>query len=299
MRPNKIVSIVVASCLLLLSGNNLLAGTPFSGTLTNVTITDAVGLNTPPTAIFTYTKEGDIITFDASGSSDPDGTITQYKWNFGNGNDAEGQKTTITVTEETPPLQVTLSILDNSGGVALAQKTVNPLSGGINDDFSKDTSSQYLVLSSGDLSVFDGSIHTTPWKTTFAIHEKDLKSNNQSIMADVSYDGGNYGGGIIIRANQNQKTGYTICFESGRLMIKALSGASEQFIAQYLGDFAKGTYKLKAEINNNNLSIYVNNSLVVEKVVTNFSIGSFAGIKLRTSSDANSVFIDNFFATAL
>lgn len=55
---------------------------------------------TPPTATFTFNPTtpvvGETITFDASGSFDPDGTIVKYVWDFGD--DATGTGETINHT---------------------------------------------------------------------------------------------------------------------------------------------------------------------------------------------------------
>jgi PKD repeat protein len=47
------------------------------------------GPTQPPTVVFNYSPtspdEGQVVSFDASGSTDPDGTITAYDWQFGDG----------------------------------------------------------------------------------------------------------------------------------------------------------------------------------------------------------------------
>jgi parallel beta-helix repeat protein len=74
----------------------------------------------PPTASFTYSpslpKVGETVTFDASGSSPNGGTITQYAWNFGDGNTTTTLAPTIAHvygTENT--YNVTLAVTDSEG----------------------------------------------------------------------------------------------------------------------------------------------------------------------------------------
>jgi PKD repeat protein len=96
-----------------------LAATEFPGQLKSVTITDAAGTNTPPTAVIEYSNDGDTYTFDASKSTDSDGSIVSYKWDFGDGNTAD----TVTATHQftTTQNQITLSVTDDKNGIALAQ----------------------------------------------------------------------------------------------------------------------------------------------------------------------------------
>jgi len=81
-------------------------------------MTAVVSTNYFPTANFTYTPVkiflGQNVTFNASNSSDPDGTITSYHWQFGDGAEASG----ITIAHayyEIGYYQVMLTVADNEG----------------------------------------------------------------------------------------------------------------------------------------------------------------------------------------
>lgn len=94
----------------------------FSGNLKEVTITDAQATNKPPVAEFSYTVNGNAVTFDASGSSDSDGSISTYKWDFGDGTTGEGATAAHQFNTTSAP--VTLTVIDDKGGVAIAQITM-------------------------------------------------------------------------------------------------------------------------------------------------------------------------------
>lgn len=95
----------------------------FSGNLKGVTITDAQATNKAPIASFTYSISGNTVNLDASGSSDPDGSITSYQWDLGNGTKASG----VTAVAEYPPgtYPVTLTVQDNANGIAMSQQIIN------------------------------------------------------------------------------------------------------------------------------------------------------------------------------
>lgn len=88
-----------------------------------------LALNQPPVAQFTYTpsapRPGDWIRFDASGSSDPDGTITSYQWDFQNDGvfDASGQ---VVFYQYLAPGTYTVRLLvtDNLGATGQTTRTV-------------------------------------------------------------------------------------------------------------------------------------------------------------------------------
>jgi PKD repeat protein len=86
-------------------------------------------LNRSPVALFTESAEivltGEVILFNASDSYDPDGSITSYFWDFGDGANASG-----VIVEHAYPdngnYTVTLILMDNNGATdtATATKTV-------------------------------------------------------------------------------------------------------------------------------------------------------------------------------
>lgn len=95
----------------------------FSGSLKGVTITDSQEVNKPPVAVFTYSIAGDIVTFNAGSSYDPDGSITKYTWTFGDGNIGEG----VSVSHQYSSLAstpVSLTVVDDKNGVMIVQQTV-------------------------------------------------------------------------------------------------------------------------------------------------------------------------------
>jgi hypothetical protein len=121
---NSLTKLTLVTALIFLSSPAIIvnAATENTSYLKSVAITDAAGTNAPPTAVINYSNKGDMFTFDASQSSDSDGSIASYKWNFG-GSLAEGVKTSHQITAN--PTPVTLTILDDKGGVAITQKAIS------------------------------------------------------------------------------------------------------------------------------------------------------------------------------
>lgn len=90
--------------------------------------------NNPPVASFTYTTNDLTASFNASGSTDSDGSIVSYAWNFGDGTTGSGV-TTSRAYAAAGTYNVTLTVTDNAGATGTQSKSVTvtaPPSGGDN-----------------------------------------------------------------------------------------------------------------------------------------------------------------------
>ena len=101
--------------------------------ITNTTIKE----NKPPIASFTYSPKNpvvnQIITFNASSSYDPDGTIVKYEWDFGDGNITNTTEEKINHSySEAGIYEVTLTVTDNEGAKNSTTKIIT-VSGAIFD----------------------------------------------------------------------------------------------------------------------------------------------------------------------
>jgi len=83
--------------------------------------------NRPPWANFSFSPTDPVegaVRFDASASSDPDGTIEGYEWDFGDGSTGSGIVATHTYTEA-GTYMVTLTVTDNDGDEMSGSKVVS------------------------------------------------------------------------------------------------------------------------------------------------------------------------------
>ncbi len=81
-------------------------------------------LNEPPVAHFTATTSGLSVNLDASSSSDPDGFIAAYLWDFGDGQTGNGQMLSHTYAAS-GTYNVVLKVKDNKGAISQDAKTIS------------------------------------------------------------------------------------------------------------------------------------------------------------------------------
>jgi len=107
---------------LIVTDNDLLTNT------TTKSITVSPPAKEAPEASFTYSppnpEVSETITFDASGSSDPDGMIINYIWDFGDGTTGAGMTVTHSYTLD-GTYTVTLTVTDNDALTGTTTKTIS------------------------------------------------------------------------------------------------------------------------------------------------------------------------------
>jgi PKD repeat protein/subtilisin family serine protease len=84
---------------------------------------DVAPPNQPPVAAFTFTTNGLTANFDASTSTDSDGTIVSYAWNFGDGTTGSGKITSHTYAVGNT-YNVVLTVTDDDGATDTETKPV-------------------------------------------------------------------------------------------------------------------------------------------------------------------------------
>jgi len=112
------------NCLVVLTIVSNSLASSFEGDLLGISITDSAKSNSAPIPLMKYVVDGNQVMFDATGSNDTDGSVTNYNWDFGDGSEAVGGA----VNHEylsSGIYSVTLTVTDDAGGVAIIQKKLN------------------------------------------------------------------------------------------------------------------------------------------------------------------------------
>jgi PKD repeat protein len=138
-----------------------------AGRVDAANIVEGGGGNDDPTASFNVNPssptEGEEATFDASGSSDPDGSITSYEWDFGDGSTGSGETAAHTYGSA-GDYDVTLTVTDDAGASDSATQTVTVQSdgGGGNEQPSASFSVSPTAPEAGETVTVDASASSDP-----------------------------------------------------------------------------------------------------------------------------------------
>jgi PKD repeat protein len=118
--------------------------------------------NVAPTAAFQSSVNGQQVTFNAAGSSDSDGTITNYAWTFGDGSPTQNTAQPSVVHNYAAPgnYTVTLTVTDNDNGTAQASSNVSIAAANVQPlaDFDITLFGKDASFDAGDSSDPDGTI---------------------------------------------------------------------------------------------------------------------------------------------
>jgi subtilisin family serine protease len=90
--------------------------------------------NKPPVASFTFTTNELTASFDANASSDPDGYIASYAWNFGDGSPAGSGVTTSHTYAAARTYTVALTVTDDDGATGTQSQSVTVTAPSSGDD---------------------------------------------------------------------------------------------------------------------------------------------------------------------
>lgn len=121
-----------------------------------------LGPNLPPTADLGITVEGLGVSADGTGSTDPDGTIVSYLWDWGDGTTSTGERASH-VYAAVGEYTVTLEVTDDRGGLAQASRTISTSHADPVARFTPYTTGLLVSADAGDSSASDGASLEYSW----------------------------------------------------------------------------------------------------------------------------------------
>ncbi|WP_255559633.1 PKD domain-containing protein [Mumia sp. zg.B17] len=132
----------------------------------HLTGTTGEAQNLPPTASFTSSTDNLSASFDASGSSDPDGEIASYAWTFGDGTTATGASPQKTYASA-GTYAVKLTVTDDDGATASVTQSVTVTAPPVNQaptaSFTSSTDNLSASFDASGSSDPDGEIASYAW----------------------------------------------------------------------------------------------------------------------------------------
>jgi PKD repeat protein len=167
----------------------------------------ATGGNQPPVAVANGPYSGAVnspITFTATGSFDPDGSVASYTWFFGDGSSASGATVSRTYTAA-GTYTVTLTVVDNLGASSTAQTTATVTSGSSSTPFTWASTfgpvgADTVVTLTITLDLTND-IPETPGAEALATWAVDSLKWNPAVLQYLSFNFGQGAGGTVNPTN--------------------------------------------------------------------------------------------------
>ncbi|MEH6781597.1 MAG: PKD domain-containing protein [Rhodoglobus sp.] len=120
--------------------------------------------NEAPTAQFTHSESNLVASFDATGSTDPDGTVEAYAWDFGDG--ASGTGAIVDHTYATAgTYEVSLTVTDNKGASATTSESITVLAPNVAPTaaFTSEVTDNVVSFDGSTSADSDGTISSYSW----------------------------------------------------------------------------------------------------------------------------------------
>ncbi len=164
--------------------------------------------NQPPVASFTATPSQLVVAFDGSGSKDPDGTVTSYAWDFGDGGTSANATTSHTFASA-GTYSVKLTVADNQGATNSVTKSVTVSNVVAADSFTRtvtnglgsaDTGGAWTLVGAGSVFQVKNGVGTVAMSKAGAGASAFLNTpstRNSDVVVDVASDRIATGGGYF------------------------------------------------------------------------------------------------------
>lgn len=174
--------------------------------------------NKSPNPRFTVQKNGLLVTLDASGSTDPDGNIEEFIWDFGDGSTSEGA-TTQHSYETSGVYTISLTAIDDDGASSTISKSVDVQRKIENQSpiarFTASVNGKKITMDASRANDPDGTIDMYEWEVIFIDTDETVATPSGKVTSTVVSRHGSYA--IFLRVFDNDGDQD---FESGRVEIE-------------------------------------------------------------------------------
>jgi len=173
-------------------GTHTITVTTSRGTVTNAAIFQVINNHVPRAAfkIIGSLSRTSVITFDASTSSDPDGPVRTYSWDFGDGTTGRGKIVTHTYAQ-TGNYTVTLTVSDNQATTTSSKQI-------------------HIINNTPPVALFDVSPNDGLSGTEFTFDASTSRDRESTITYEWDFGDGKKGEGKIVKHSYNDAGTYKV-----------------------------------------------------------------------------------------